>query len=81
DHGHKETETIGSPSGTGVELETKSNRTLILKDFADYERMIDEFNLIEYPSYFLPKNYKYLLCEHNKSFGVKGNISLSHGGI
>ncbi|HHV38840.1 MAG TPA: PglZ domain-containing protein [Tepidimicrobium sp.] len=81
DHGHRETETIGSPRGVGVELETKSKRTLILKDFADYEKMIDEFDMIEYPPYFLPKDYKYLLCEHDKSIGVKGDISLSHGGI
>ena len=27
DHGHRETETIGSPRGTGVEMETKSKRT------------------------------------------------------
>ncbi len=38
DHGHKETKTIGRPRGTGVEVETKSKRTLILKDFADYEK-------------------------------------------
>ena len=43
--------------------------------------MIDEFEMIEYPPYFLPKDYKYLLCKYDKSFGVKGNISLSHGGI
>lgn len=81
DHGHKETMTIGSPKGTGVELETKSKRTMVLKDFADYEGIIDKFDMIEYPSYFLPKDFKYLLCEYDKSFGAKGNISLSHGGI
>jgi hypothetical protein len=81
DHGHKEAKTIGSPKGTGVEVETKSKRTIILKDFADYEGIINEFDLLEYPPYFLPKDYKYLLCEYNKSFGVRDNIILSHGGI
>lgn len=81
DHGHIETETIGSPRGTGVELETKSKRTLVLKEFADYERIIDEFDMIEYPAYFLPKDFKYLLCKYDKSFGTKGSVSLSHGGI
>ncbi len=81
DHGHIQTETIGSPRGTGIEMETKSKRTLILKDFADYEKIIDEFYMIEYPPYFLPKDYKYLLCEYDKSFGTKGSVSLSHGGI
>lgn len=81
DHGHRETETIGSPRGMGVEVETRSKRTLILKDFADYERIIDEFGMIEYPGYFLNRDFKYLLCEHDKSFGPKGNTVLSHGGI
>lgn len=81
DHGHKETQTIGNPTGTGVELKTKSKRTMILKDFADYKSVIDEFDMIEYPPYYLPKDYKYLLCEHNKSFGIKGSTALSHGGI
>ncbi len=81
DHGHKETETIGNPKGMGVEVETKSKRTLVLKEFADYEGIMDEFDMIEYPGYFLNKDFKYLLCEHDKSFGLKGNIVLSHGGI
>lgn len=81
DHGHKETETIGSPRGTGVEVETKSKRTLILKDFADYEKIMDKFYMIEYPGYFLPKDFKYLLCDYDKSLGIKGDTILSHGGI
>jgi len=81
DHGHVETETIGTTKGVGVELESRSKRTLVLKDFADYEKTIEEFHLIEYPPYYLPRNYKYLICEYNKSFGTKGNILLSHGGI
>ncbi len=81
DHGHVETKTIGSPKNMGVETETKSKRTLVLKDFADYEGIIDEFGMIEYPGYFLPKDFKYLLCEHDKSFGIKGDTVLSHGGI
>lgn len=81
DHGHKETKAIGSPRGTGVELETKSKRTLILKDFADYKKIVDEFNMIEYPGYFLPRDFKYLLCDYDKSFGIRGSTALSHGGI
>lgn len=81
DHGHKETQTMGSPTGTGVELKTKSKRTMILKGFADYESIINDFDVIEYPPYFLPKEYKYLICEYDKSFGFEGNTALSHGGI
>jgi len=81
DHGHIETETIGNPIGVGVELETRSKKTLILKDYADCEKMIEEFNLIDYSPYYLPRNFKYLLCQFDKSFGTKGNIILSHGGI
>ena len=81
DHGHKEAQTMGSPKGTGVELKTKSKRTMVLKDFADYKSVMDEFDMIDSPPYFLPKDYKYLLCEYDKSFGTKGNTVLSHGGI
>ena len=81
DHGHIETETVGNPRGIGIEMETRSKRTLILKDYAAYGKIIEEFNLIEYPPYYLPRDYKYLLCEYQKSFGNKGNVILSHGGI
>lgn len=81
DHGHVETTTIGNPKGIGVELETKSKRALILKDFADYEKIIEDFEMIDYPPYYLPKDYKYLLCQYNSSLGIKEFTSVSHGGI
>jgi len=81
DHGHKETITIGTPRGTGIEVETKSKRTVILKDFGDYQKFIDDFKMIEYPKYYLPKEFNYLICEHNQSLGIGENEIISHGGI
>lgn len=81
DHGHKECNTIGTPKGSGVEVQTKSKRVLILKDFGDYEKPKKELNLIEYLPYYLPKEYTYLICQHNEAIGLKGQQVISHGGI
>ena len=41
--------------GTGVEVETKSRRMVVLKDFADKAGLIEKHGLVEYPKYYLPK--------------------------
>ena len=41
----------------------------------------EKYGLLEYPKYFLPKEYDYLLCDNRKSFDVKGEEVMSHGGI
>lgn len=81
DHGNTSTIGIGKPKGTGVEVETKSQRMIIYKDYAEKEQIIEEFNLREYPGYYLPKDYKYLICEDNESLGYNGKKIVSHGGI
>lgn len=81
DHGNTNSTGIGKIKGTGVEVETKCKRALICKDFIDDEKIKDEHNLIEYPGYYLPKQYKYFICEENQSFGNKGEEIMSHGGI
>lgn len=81
DHGNTNSIGIGKIKGTGVEVETKCKRALICKEFIDDEKIRDEHNLIEYPGYYLPKQYKYFICEENQSFGNKGEEIMSHGGI
>lgn len=80
DHGHKECVTIGTPKGAGVEVQTKSKRTLVLKEFGDYHRLMEELNLFEYSSFYLPKDYRYLICQHDEAMGIKGEKIVSHGG-
>ena len=79
DHGNTPCRGIGAMR-TGVEVETKAKRMLILKDFANISDMISE-NTVEYPGYYLDKNYKYLVCKTGISFDNKGSDVMTHGGI
>lgn len=71
DHGNTSCMGIGVKH-TGVEVETKAKRMLILKDFADISSDISE-NTIKYPGYYLNKNYKYLICKTGVSFDSKNS--------
>lgn len=79
DHGNTACRGIGGRR-TGVEVETKAKRMLILKDFADISNEISE-NTVEYPGYYLDKNYKYLVCKTGVSFDSKNSNVMTHGGI
>ena len=81
DHGNTACTGMGHAKGTGVEVETKSRRFLVLKDFADKESIKEKYGLLEYPKYYLPKEYDYLLCDIESSFDVNGEEVMSHGGI
>ena len=81
DHGNTKSKGIGKVRGTGIEVETKSKRVFIYKSFASEEAARDEFNLIDYPGYYLPKENKYLICQEGESFGIMGEEIISHGGI
>ncbi|MCB2286899.1 BREX-3 system phosphatase PglZ [Clostridium algidicarnis] len=81
DHGNTKANGIGKVRGAGIEVETKSQRVVIYKDFASEEDVKKEFNLIEYPGYYLPKDNKYLICEDGEAFALKGEEIVSHGGI
>ena len=81
DHGNTTCTGLGKLMGTGVEVETKSRRAVVLKDFADKVGLIEKYNLIEYPKYYLPKEYDYLICDVGNSFDAKGDDVMTHGGI
>jgi hypothetical protein len=81
DHGNKQAIGIGKPKGTGVEVETKSQRMMILKDYASKESLKEIYHLREYPSYYLPKEYNYLICEDEEALAYQGDTIMSHGGI
>ncbi|MDD6488469.1 MAG: PglZ domain-containing protein [Clostridia bacterium] len=81
DHGNTTCTGIGKLIGTGVEVETKSRRIVVLKDFADKAGLIEKYRLIEYPKYYLPKEYDYLICDVGDSFDIKGIDIITHGGI
>lgn len=81
DHGNVPCTGIGKLMKTGVEVETKSRRMLVLKDFADKESLIEKHGMIEYPKYYLDPTYDYLTCDTDKSFDAKGEQVMTHGGI
>ena len=81
DHGNTPCTGMGKLMKTGVEVETKSRRMLVLKDFADKQALIDQYDLIEFPKYFLNKEFDYLICGVGSSFDAKGDEVMSHGGI
>jgi hypothetical protein len=82
DHGNTPCIGMGKLMKTGVETETKSRRMIVLKDFADKGSLLEKYeNLIEYPGYYLDKQFDYLICGIGESFDAKGEEVMSHGGI
>ena len=81
DHGNTACVGLGRIMGSGVEVETKSHKMVVLKDFADKESLIQKYGLIEYPKYYLPKEYDYLICNVGESLDVKGEAVMTHGGM
>ena len=81
DHGNTHCCGLGRLLGTGVEVETKSRRMIVLRDFADKDGLIEKYGLVEYPKYYLPKEYDYLVCDVGDSFDAKGDDVMTHGGI
>lgn len=81
DHGNTLCTGLGVVKGTGVEVETKSKRMFVLKDFAKSIDLIKKYNLIEYPGYYLDKQYEYLICNTGTSFDIKNSKVMTHGGI
>jgi len=80
DHGNTPCTGIGIIRNTGVEVETKSKRMIVLKDFAE-EKEYFEGKVIYYPGYYLDKDYKYYVCEPGVSFDNKNKEVMTHGGI
>lgn len=81
DHGNKESFGIGRPKGMGVQVETKSQKMMIIKDYAEIEELVDKYNLLEYPAYYLPRDYSYLLSRDEEALALEGARIMSHGGI
>lgn len=81
DHGNTPCTGLGKLMGTGVETETKSRRMIVLQNFADKDSLQQKYGLIEYPKYYMNKDFDYLICEVGDSFDAKGDEVMTHGGI
>lgn len=80
DHGNTPCVGAGTIRNAGVEVETKSRRMLVLKDFAEVEDSLED-KVVAYPGFYLDKHYKYFVCEQGVSFDHKGEEVMTHGGI
>lgn len=81
DHGNTPCTGLGKLMGTGVETETKSRRMLVLQNFADKAGLMQKYGLIEYPKYYMNKDFDYLICDVGDSFDAKSEEVMTHGGI
>lgn len=54
---------------------------MVLNSLADKDVLKEKYPLVEYPQYYLNKDYSYLICEGQVSYDVKGDKVMSHGGI
>lgn len=79
DHGNRVCTGVGTLRNTGVEVETKSKRMVILKDFAEGNDLISKYTTT-YDGYYLDKSYKYLICEPNVSYDISNEEVVTHGG-
>ena len=64
----------------GIEVETKSQKMMIIKDYAETKELIEDYNLLEYPGYYLPKDYSYLLSRDEEALTLENARIMSHGG-
>ena len=81
DHGNTPCTGLGRLTGSGVEVETRSHKMVVLKNFANKDSLIERYGLLEYPKYYLPKDYDYLICDVGDSLDIKGENVMTHGGI
>jgi hypothetical protein len=79
DHGNTPCVGIGK-FRSGVEVETKSKRMAVLKDFAEETDMLRE-NTVLFPGTYLDKSYRYYICKRGVSFDSKGDEVMTHGGV
>lgn len=81
DHGNTLCTGKGKFVGAGVAVETKSHRMAVVKDFADKAGLMNKYGLIDYPKYYLPQEYDYLICDKDTSLDNPGEQVMTHGGM
>jgi hypothetical protein len=79
DHGNTPCVGVGG-FRNGVEVESRSMRMAVLKDFAKKNDFLIQ-HTSEYQGYYLDKNYRYFVCNLGVSFDNRGESVMTHGGI
>ena len=81
DHGNTLCPGKGKLVGAGIAVESKSHRMAVVKYFADKAGLMDKYGLTEYPKYYLPQEYDYLICDKDTSLDNPGEQVMTHGGM
>jgi len=79
DHGNTPCVGVGN-FHSGIELQTRSMRMAVLKDFADKHCLLDEYT-DEYAGHYLDKSFRYFVCKPGVTFGSKNEQVMAHGGM
>ncbi|MCM8899926.1 BREX-3 system phosphatase PglZ [Caldicoprobacter algeriensis] len=81
DHGNVEAIGQGRPKNDGVLTEMTSLRARVYQDFAITGEVEEKFKVFTYPGTYMPKGYRYLICDRDTAFGIKGQSYVCHGGM
>lgn len=81
DHGNIEAAGQGRPKNEGLLTEMTCLRARIYNDFASTGKTEEKYKVFEYPGTYMPKEYRYIICEGNTAFGIKGKRYVCHGGM
>lgn len=81
DHGNIEAVGQGRPPNEGVLTEITGLRARIYQDFAQTDKLKANFQVMEYPGIYLPKEYRYILCDGYSAFATEGENVICHGGM
>ncbi len=81
DHGNIEAVGQGRPGNEGLLTEMTCLRARVYNEFAFTGKTEEKYKVFEYPGTYMPKEYRYIICEGNTAFGIKGNKYVCHGGM
>jgi hypothetical protein len=81
DHGNIEAKGQGRPGSEGLLTEMTCLRARVYNEFAQTDKTEERYRVFEYPGIYMPKEYRYIICEADTAFGIKGKSYLCHGGM
>lgn len=81
DHGNIEAVGQGRPKNEGLLTEMTCLRSRVYNEFASTGIIEDKYKVLEYPGTYMPKEYRYIICDGNAAFGIKGKRYVCHGGM
>lgn len=80
DHGHLTCQGNGITTRFGLETESKAQRVLVLKDFAEASDALRDATTV-FPGTYLNRSFQYLIAKEDTAFAAEGKQLVTHGGI